>query len=46
VAQEAAFVDASPLIGLACVGGLVWLPKLYAAAFITRTVRAEAGPPE
>lgn len=44
MAQEAAFVDASPLIGLACVGGLVWLPKLYGAAFITRTVRDEALP--
>jgi len=44
VAQEAAFVDASPLIGLAYVGGLAWLPKLYGAAFITRTVRDEALP--
>ncbi len=44
MAQEAAFVDASPLIGLACVGGLVWLPKLYRAAFITRAVRDEALP--
>lgn len=44
MAQEAAFVDASPLIGLACVGGLAWLPKLYGAAFITRAVRDEVLP--
>ena len=41
MAQEAAFVDASPLIGLAYVGGLAWLPRLYGAAFVTRTVRDE-----
>ncbi|MSP98630.1 MAG: DUF3368 domain-containing protein [Betaproteobacteria bacterium] len=44
MAQEAAFVDASPLIGLACVDGLVWLPQLYGAAFITRAVRDEVLP--
>lgn len=44
MAEKAAFVDASPLIGLACVGGLGWLPKLYRTAFITRTVRDEVLP--
>lgn len=44
MAQEAAFVDASPLIALACVGGLIWLPKLYGAAYITRAVRNEVLP--
>ena len=44
MAQEAAFVDASPLIGLAGVGGLIWLPKLYGAAYITQAVRDEVLP--
>lgn len=44
MAQATAFVDASPLIGLAFVGGLDWLPKLYRTAFITQTVRDEVLP--
>lgn len=44
--------DASPLIGLARIGGLTWLRKLYRSVFVTRVVRAEvsvfgqAGQPE
>ena len=41
MAQAAAFVDASPLIGLARVVGLIWLPRLYGAAYVTRAVREE-----
>lgn len=36
-----AFVNASPLIGLAHLDGLAWLRKLYRRALITPTVRAE-----
>ena len=39
--EEVAFVNASPLIGLAHLGGLVWLRKLYGRALITPTVRSE-----
>jgi predicted nucleic acid-binding protein len=42
VAQEAvAFVNASPLIGLAQIDGLAWLRRLYGRASMTPTVRAE-----
>ena len=41
MAQPLALVDASPLIGLAHVGGLGWLRKLYRKAAITPTVRSE-----
>lgn len=44
MAEATAFVDASPLIGLASVGGLAWLPKLYRTAFITQVVRDEVMP--
>ena len=44
MAQRLAFVDASPLIGLASVGGLRWLRKLYGRAVITQTVRSETLP--
>lgn len=44
MAEATAFVDASPLIGLAYVGGLGWLPRLYRSAFITQTVRDEVLP--
>jgi len=39
--EKVAFVNASPLIGLATVDGLAWLPKLYGRARITPTVRSE-----
>jgi predicted nucleic acid-binding protein len=39
--KEVAFVNASPLIGLAHVDGLAWLRKLYGRALITPTVRSE-----
>jgi predicted nucleic acid-binding protein/antitoxin (DNA-binding transcriptional repressor) of toxin-antitoxin stability system len=42
VARKAvAFVNASPLIGLAHLDGLGWLRKLYGCALITPTVRSE-----
>lgn len=42
MARKIVLVDASPLIGLARVGGLAWLRKLYPNLSITRQVRAEA----
>jgi len=39
--KEVAFVNASPLIGLAHIDGLAWLRKLYGRARITPTVRSE-----
>lgn len=39
--KEVAFVNASPLIGLAHIDGLDWLRKLYGRALITPTVRSE-----
>ena len=39
--EEVAFVNASPLIGLANLDGLAWLGKLYGRALITPTVRSE-----
>jgi predicted nucleic acid-binding protein len=39
--EEVAFVNASPLIGLANLDGLAWLRKLYGRALITPTVRSE-----
>jgi hypothetical protein len=39
--EEAAFVNASPLIGLAHLDGLAWLRTLYGRALITPTVRSE-----
>lgn len=50
--QKVVLADASPLIGLARIGGLTWLRKLYRSVFVTRAVRAEvsvagqAGQPE
>ena len=44
MAEATAFVDASPLIGLAYVGGLGWLPRLYRTVFITHAVRDEVIP--
>jgi predicted nucleic acid-binding protein len=39
--KEVAFVNASPLIGLAHIDGLAWLRKLFGRALITPTVRSE-----
>ena len=41
MARKIVLVDASPLIGLARVGGLAWLRKLYPNLAITRAVRTE-----
>ncbi len=37
-------IDASPLIGLAMVDGLQWLPKLFETVFLPNTVRQEVLP--
>jgi len=42
VARKIILADASPLIGLARVGGLPWLRKLYRSISITKAVRSEA----
>jgi predicted nucleic acid-binding protein len=39
VARKIVLADASPLIGLARVGGLPWLRKLYKTISITKEVR-------
>jgi predicted nucleic acid-binding protein len=39
--EEVAFVNASPLIGLAHLDALAWLRKLHGRALITPTVRSE-----
>jgi predicted nucleic acid-binding protein len=39
--QKVVLADASPLIGLARIGRLGWLRKLYGPVFVTRAVRAE-----
>jgi predicted nucleic acid-binding protein len=50
--RKVVLADASPLIGLARVGGLVWLRRLYRSVTVTKAVRAEvlaegrAGQPE
>ena len=44
MAQATAYVDASPLIALAYLGGLGWLPRLYGRALVTRAVRDEVLP--
>jgi predicted nucleic acid-binding protein len=50
--QKVILADASPLIGLARIGGLTWMRKLYRSVVVTRAVRAEvlvpgrAGQPE
>lgn len=36
--------DASPLIGLALVEGLAWLPRLFGSVWIPRSVHAEVLP--
>lgn len=42
MARKIVLADASPLIGIARVGGLPWLRKLYRSISITKAVRAEA----
>ena len=42
MARKIVLADASPLIGLARVGGLPWLRKLYRTVSITKAVRGEA----
>ena len=42
MARKIVLADASPLIGLARVGGLPWLRKLYRTVSITKAVRREA----
>jgi Predicted nucleic acid-binding protein, contains PIN domain len=37
-------IDSSPLIGLALVGGLDWLPKLFGQVFLPETVKQEVLP--
>jgi len=37
-------VDASPLIGLALVEGLIWLPKLFGRVFVPESVKQEVLP--
>lgn len=37
-------IDSSPLIGLALVSGLDWLPKLFGEVFLPETVRQEVLP--
>ena len=37
-------VDASPLIGLAIVDGLSWLPKLFDTIYVSETVKGEVLP--
>jgi len=34
-------IDASPLIGLAIVDGLSWLPKLFDTIYVSEIVKAE-----
>lgn len=42
MARKIVLADASPLIGLARIGGLPWLRRLYRTISITKTVRHEA----
>jgi predicted nucleic acid-binding protein len=37
-------IDSSPLIGLALVGGLEWLPSLFGEVYLPETVRQEVLP--
>lgn len=37
-------VDASPLIGLALVEGLIWLPQLFGRVFVPESVKQEVLP--
>ncbi len=42
MARKIVLADTSPLIGLARVGGLAWLRKLFRTISITKAVRGEA----
>ena len=37
-------IDASPLIGLALVDGLAWLPQLFSGVFLPESVKQEVLP--
>lgn len=37
-------IDASPLIGLAMVDGLKWLPDIFGTVFLSETVKNEVLP--
>jgi len=37
-------IDSSPLIGLALVGGLAWLPTLFGQVFLPESVKQEVLP--
>jgi predicted nucleic acid-binding protein len=37
-------VDGSPLIGLALVEGLIWLPQLFGQVFVPESVKQEVLP--
>ena len=37
-------MDASPLIGLAIVDGLIWLPELFETVYVSKIVKAEVLP--
>ncbi len=37
-------MDASPLIGLAIVDGLVWLPEIFETVYVPKAVKAEVLP--
>ena len=37
-------IDSSPLIGLALVGGLEWLPEIFGTVFLPETVKQEVLP--
>jgi predicted nucleic acid-binding protein len=37
-------VDASPLIGLVLVEGLIWLPQLFGQVFVPESVKEEVLP--
>ena len=39
--QNFVVMDASPLIGLAIVDGLIWLPKLFDTIYVSETVKDE-----
>jgi predicted nucleic acid-binding protein len=39
-----AVADASPLIGLALIGGLNWLPEIFGKVWVTESVQREVLP--